>query len=120
MQAGDLERSNLKTPGLNSRPNWPGASHGAGRIRVSVRRSVQALSGFVIRQRPRVGSRAVIPSPRLSALRCPRTRLCGPFIVGTANAIHIEAAVLDRLRATDATNGRRRRRAVIRIVLGRA
>jgi hypothetical protein len=29
-----------------------------------VRRSVQALSGFVIRQRPRVGSRAVIPSPR--------------------------------------------------------
>jgi hypothetical protein len=36
----------------------------AGRSRVLVRRSVQALSGFVIRQRPRVGSRAVIPSPR--------------------------------------------------------
>jgi hypothetical protein len=34
----------------------------AGRSRVSVRRNVQALSGVVIRQRPRVGSRAVIPS----------------------------------------------------------
>jgi hypothetical protein len=35
-----------------------------GEGRVSLRRSMQALSGFVIRQRPRVGSRAVIPSPR--------------------------------------------------------
>jgi hypothetical protein len=34
----------------------------AGRSRVSVRRTVQALSGFAIRQRPRVGSRAVIPA----------------------------------------------------------
>jgi hypothetical protein len=33
-----------------------GASHDAGRSRVSVRRSVEAVSGFVIRQRPRVGS----------------------------------------------------------------
>ena len=39
-----------------------GASHDAGRSRVSVRRAVQALSGFVVRQRPRVDSRAVIPS----------------------------------------------------------
>jgi hypothetical protein len=43
-----------------------GASHDAGRSRVSVRRSVQVLSGVVIRQRPGVGSRAVIPSPRLA------------------------------------------------------
>ena len=44
----------------------------AGRSCVSVRRSVQVVSGFVICQRPRVGSRAVIPSPRLFAGRCPR------------------------------------------------
>ena len=57
---------------LASRPEDPrpkilghigrGASHDAGRSRVSVRRTVQAVSGFVIRQRPRVDSRAVIPS----------------------------------------------------------
>ena len=71
-----------------------------GGVRVSVRRSVHALSGFVIRQRPRVGSRAVITSPRLSARSCPRTRFCGPCSVRTANAsCNIEAAVLDRLRA---------------------
>jgi hypothetical protein len=45
--------------------------------RVFVCRSVQAVSGFVIRQRPRFGSRAVIPSPRLSARCCPRKRLWG-------------------------------------------
>ena len=54
-----------------------GASHDAGRSRVSVRRSVQAVRGFVIRQRPRVGSKAVIPSRRLSVRRGPKTRLWG-------------------------------------------
>ena len=57
---------------LASRPEDPrpkilghigrGASHDAGRSCVSVRRTVQALSGFVICQRPRVDLRAVIPS----------------------------------------------------------
>jgi hypothetical protein len=45
---------------------------------------VQALSGFVIRQRPRVGSRAVIPGPRLSARRCPRVGLVG-FVIAAHN-----------------------------------
>ena len=65
-----------------------GASHDAGRSCVSVRRSVQAVSGFVIRQRPLFGSRAVIPSPRVSARRCPRTRPCGPYSVRAANWRH--------------------------------
>jgi hypothetical protein len=91
--------------------------------RVSVGRSVQAVSGFAIRQRPRVGSRAVIPSTRLSARSCPMTRLCGPSIVGTASClIHIEAAVLDRLTAmwrrgenySDASPARRDKGASIR------
>ena len=85
----DVGRTDPKAPGLNSRPYWPGeASHDAGRSRVSVRRSVQAVSGFVIRQRPRFSSRAVIPSPRLSDRRCPRARLCGPSSVRTANWRH--------------------------------
>jgi hypothetical protein len=72
----------------------------AGRSRVSVRRNAQALSGVVIRQRPRVGSRAVIPSPRLAAPCYPRTRPCGPSIVRETYLIHVEeAAVLDRLGA---------------------
>ena len=79
----DVGRADLKTPGLNSRPYWPGASLDAGRSRVSLRRSVQAVSGFVIRQRPRASSRAVIPSPRLSARRCLRTRPCGRCVIGT-------------------------------------
>jgi hypothetical protein len=55
--------------------------------RVSLRRSVQAVSGFVIRQRPRVGSRAVtLPE---DALLWPLQR---------QGRYHIEAAVLDRLR----------------------
>jgi hypothetical protein len=68
--------------------------------RVSLRRSVQAVSGFVIRQRPRVGSRAVIPMPSLicsplseDAPLWPLQREDGQCL------IHIEAAVLDRLRA---------------------
>ena len=36
-----------------------------GGVRVSVRRSVQAVCGFVVRQRPRVGSRARYPQPSL-------------------------------------------------------
>jgi hypothetical protein len=85
----DVGRTDPKAPGLNSRPYWPGgASHDAGRSRVSVRRSLQAVSGFVIRQRPRFSSRAVIPSPRLSDRRCPRARLCGPSSVRTANWRH--------------------------------
>jgi hypothetical protein len=58
----DVRRADPKTPGLNSRPYWPGGRRmGAGRSRVSVRRAVQVLSGLVIRQRTRVGSSAVIP-----------------------------------------------------------
>jgi hypothetical protein len=52
--------------------------------RVSVRRSVQAVSGSVIRQRLRVGSRAVIPSPR-HELDAPETRFCGPCSVRTVS-----------------------------------
>jgi hypothetical protein len=55
--------------------------------RVSLRRSMQALSGLVIRQRPRLGSRAVIPSPRSSARRCARTRPCGPCSVSTHRGV---------------------------------
>ena len=86
----DVGRADPKTPGLNSGPYWPGggAAHDAGRSRVSVGRSVQAVSGFAICQRPRGGSRAVIPSPRLSARRCPMTRLCGRSIVGAAKLPH--------------------------------
>jgi hypothetical protein len=47
----DVGRADPKTPGLNSTPYWPGgASHDVGRTRVAVRRSVQAVSGFVTRQ----------------------------------------------------------------------
>jgi hypothetical protein len=55
--------TNLATPGPNPEPLLAGGRRmDAGRSRVSVRRTVQALSGFAIRQRPRVGSRAVIPA----------------------------------------------------------
>ena len=68
--------SGPKTPGLKfSAMLAGGRTHDAGRSCVSVRRSVQAVRGFVICQRPRVGSRAVIPSPRLSARLWPKTCL---------------------------------------------
>ena len=78
-----------------------GAAHDAGRSRVSVCRSVQAVSGFVIRQRPRVGS-TLAPEPLSPALAylldAARDALLWPLQRPDGH-IHIEAAVLDRLRA---------------------
>jgi hypothetical protein len=68
--------------------------------RVSLRRSVQAVSGFVIRQRPRVGSRAVIPMPSLICSPLSEDAPLWPLQRQDGQCrIHIEAAVLDRLRA---------------------
>jgi hypothetical protein len=66
--------------------------------RVSVRHSVQALSGFVIRQRPRVRSRAVIPALAYQ-LDVARGRASVALGASGRPIIHIEAAVLGRLRA---------------------
>jgi len=71
----DLGRADPKTPGPNSRPYWPGGvAWTRGGVASRSVATYKLLSGFVIRQRPRFGSRAVVPSPRLSARRCPRTR----------------------------------------------
>jgi hypothetical protein len=54
--------TNLATPGPNPEPLLAGGRRmDAGRSRVSVRRTVQALSGFAIRQRPRVGLKSRYP-----------------------------------------------------------
>jgi hypothetical protein len=63
----------------------------AGRSRASIRRSVQALSGFVIRQRPRVGSRADLGSTKFNNI----ANTTSPFFTGTtvAGKINYNASI---------------------------